>query len=410
STVNATFRGKDRATAFGIWGATMAGMAAIGPLLGGWLTTSFEWRWIFYVNVPIGVLVIVAALLFVPKTCGKVRRPGVDVGGLLLSAVALALIVFSLIEGSRLGWWTPGDPLSALGLTWPSTAPVSPVPVAMIVGLALLAIFVRWESHRARLGRAAILDLTLFRVTTFSWGNVTALVVAAGEFALVFVLPLFLVNALGLSIMHAGWMLAAMALGALFAGSSARHLAARWTPARVVVIGLALELIGLILIALVIELALPVWTITIPLVVYGVGVGLASAQRPPTILRDVPAEESGAASATQSTARQIGSAVGTAIAGTSLAAGLHLLLPERLAALPDISAELADQLTSSVSSSAGGAIPVLRDQVAAGQGPLGTVGPAAVDTIAEVFGQATAVSVLVSAAFLVLGLLGALRV
>src|SRR5690606_6726297 len=148
STVNATFRGKDRATAFGIWGATMAGMAAIGPLLGGWLTTSFEWRWIFYVNVPIGVLVIVAALLFVPETRGEVRRPGVDVGGLLLSAVALALIVFSLIEGSRLGWWTPGDPLSALGLTWPSTAPVSPVPVAMIVGLALLAIFVRWESHR----------------------------------------------------------------------------------------------------------------------------------------------------------------------------------------------------------------------------------------------------------------------
>ena len=170
SSVNATFRGKDRAVAFGIWGAVMAGMAAVGPLLGGWLTTSYDWRWIFLVNIPVGALVIVGAFLVVPQTRDGVQARGLDVDGLLTSGIGLGLIVFALIEGTSLGWWTPKADLTVFGVTWPASAPISPVPVAFAVGVLFLGMFVLWERHRARVRRDAILDLTLFSIPTFSWG------------------------------------------------------------------------------------------------------------------------------------------------------------------------------------------------------------------------------------------------
>ncbi|AXH98072.1 MFS transporter [Ornithinimicrobium avium] len=409
STVNATFRGKDRATAFGIWGAVMAGTAAVGPLLGGWLTTVASWRWIFYVNVPVGLAVLLGALLLVPETKGARGGRGLDVDGLLTSGIGMALLVFGMIEATALGWWTPKADFTVLGLTWPVTAPVSPVPVALAVGVLFLLLFVRWEMHRARVGRSALLDLTLFSVPTFTWGNLTATAVAAGEFALVFVLPLYLVNAAGLTIMQAGLVLAAMAFGAFVSGASARPLAQRWSPASVVVGGLALELAGLVVLALLARPDLAIWMMIAPLVVYGLGLGLASAQLTSTVLRDVPAAQSGSASATQSTARQVGAAVGSAICGTALAAGLGWLLPGALADLPHLDPATADQLQSTVVSSAGGVIPMVR----AGTGPfasLGSAGPEVARTLADVFGQATGVAVAVAALLLALGLVGALRV
>lgn len=356
SSVNATFRGKDRAVAFGIWGAVMAGMAAVGPLLGGWLTTSFDWRWIFWVNVPFGALVLLGAFLFVPQTRGLPARPGVDVDGLLTSALGFGLIVFGLIEGHNLGWWTPVEDFSAFGLTWSRTAPISIVPVALVLGLVFLGLFVLWERHRARNGRDALLDLRLFRIPSFTWGNLTALAVAAGEFALVFVLPLYLVNALGLDIMGAGWVLAAMALGAFVSGAQARHLAARFTPPRVVLIGLFLELSGVLITAVILGPQTAPWLIAASLVVYGVGLGLASAQLTGTVLADVPPEQSGTASATQSTVRQVGSALGTAVAGTALAAGLASAVPNALATVRGLPASVAAQLATATTDSAGGVI------------------------------------------------------
>src|SRR5699024_11447831 len=87
STVNAVFRGKDRAVAFGVWGAVMAGAAAVGPLLGGWLTTSFSWEWIFLVNLPLAAILLVAAFFTVPETKGEARGKRLDVDGLQLSVI-----------------------------------------------------------------------------------------------------------------------------------------------------------------------------------------------------------------------------------------------------------------------------------------------------------------------------------
>lgn len=322
STVNATFRGRDRAAAFGVWGAVMSGAAAIGPLLGGFLTKVAAWPWIFWVNIPLGTGVLIAAMRFVPETKNEREGSDFDVLGPVLSALGFGALVFGLIEGTSLGWWQPKAPFALGSLLWPADATVSPVPLAISLGLLIIAIFVWRESRRVAGNLAALLDTSLFRIRTFSWGNVTAGLVAVGEFAVVFILPLHLTRSLGLDVLGAGFVLAAMAGGAFVAGAMARHLAARFGSPNVVVMGLALELIGLVGTALMVSMSEPAWLVAVMLLPYGLGLGLASAQLTSVVLNDVPINQSGSGSAVQSTVRQVGSAVGSAVGGTALAIAL----------------------------------------------------------------------------------------
>lgn len=161
--------------------------------------------------------------------------------------------------------------------------------------------------------RSALLDLGLFSYSTFSWGNITAGAVAIGEFAIIFVLPLYLINALDLSTMSAGLVLAAMAIGVFFSGAAARRVAARFGAPGTVLIGLGLEVVGVLILVLFMGPDTNGWIIAAPLTLYGLGLGFASAQLTGTVLRDIPVEDSGQASATQSTVRQIGSSLGTAV-------------------------------------------------------------------------------------------------
>lgn len=370
STVNATFRGTYRAAAFGVWGAVISGAAALGPLAGGALTQWASWNWIFLVNLPIGAL------------------------------------VFAIIEGPDLGWWTPQAELHLFGWTWGTSMAVSPVPVAFLIAAIALTLFVFWERHRKRVARAALLDLSLFRLPTFSWGNVTAATVAAGEFALVFVLPLYLVNALGLDVMGAGLVFAAMAVGAFMSGAAARHVAARVGSPGTVLIGLVLELLGVLVLALILRDNTPAWLVALPLVAYGLGLGLASAQLTGTVLRDVPVEISGQGSATQSTVRQLGSALGTAISGASLSIAMAITVPAALDAA-GVGGAMADQLADEVRQSAGTTISMLRAQ--GDHSDLGSATGTVVEALSHGFAQATSWSLAVAAFFLALGLLGAFR-
>ena len=393
SSVNSLFHGKDRAAAFGVWGAVMSGMAALGPLLGGVLTEYASWRWIFWVNLPLGLLVIAGIIAWVPQTHGKQNVRGVDVDGLLTSAIGFGLVVFGLIEATTLGWWEKKATLHLGPWEWPANWTMSPVPFAIGIGLIFIGLFLRWELHRARNGRDALLDLSLFKVGTFSWGNLTAATVAIGEFSLMFVLPLFLVNSMGLSTLTTGVVLAGMALGAFASGASARHLAARLTAPGVVVLGLALEVIGVALLAWVVAAQASVWLVVVTLVVYGIGLGLASAQLTSTVLGDIPEELSGAGSATQSTVRQLGSALGAAIAGSALGVAMARRIPAT-----GVPAELAQ----ATESSAGSAITALRE----------TAGASAevISSLETGFAESAAWSIGFSALFLVLGLVGSFMV
>ncbi|WP_345075724.1 MFS transporter [Brachybacterium paraconglomeratum] len=397
STVNATFRGSERAAAFGVWGAVMAGAAALGPLLGGWLTSSFSWPWIFLVNVPIGLLVIAGTLAWVGETREAPRPRGerrdLDVMGALLSALALGSLVFAIVESTTLGWWAEKAPLEIGGLTIHGPVGLSLTPVLLLVGLLALAAFLLRERHRGAAGREVLLDLSLFRLPAFAWGNLTAGTVAIGEFGLLFVLPLYLVNVLALGTLQAGLVLAAMAGGAFLSGMAARHLAAAIGAPGTVLVGLGLEVLGVGVLALLLGPATPIALLVATLVVYGLGLGLASAQLTSTVLAPVPPEQSGQGSATQSTVRQLGTALGTAISGALLAAGLSA----RTDALTGDAARYGQALTDS----AGSILTQLRTQGTASS---------TLDQLGVAFADGSRIAMAGSAGFLLLGLVGALAV
>ncbi|MFF0489807.1 MFS transporter [Nocardia sp. NPDC004068] len=401
STVNAMFRDRDRVIAFAVWGSVMSGMAAIGPLLGGWLTTSFTWPWIFLVNLPIGVVVLAGIVTLVPETRETEHARGVDVDGFLLSAAGFALVVFALIEGQTYGWWRPLRDFHLLGITWSKNFVLSAIPILLVVGLVLLALFLRWERHREQVNRSALLDLSLFERPAFRWGNTAAFVIALGEFGLLFVLPLFLVDVLGLSPLRAGLVLAAMALGAFVAGGLTEALGRRLGPVRIVRLGVAIEAVAIAITALCVSAHISPWLLALLLACYGVGLGFASAQLAGTVLAGVPPEASGQGSATQSTVRQLGSALGAAVLGGVLSIGLGRFLADRLGDVPGLPANAADEVAEATRSSAGGAITGLRDQQGTG---------AVVDALSRGFADATRLTMLVAAVFLLLGFLAATRI
>ncbi len=116
SLINATFRGRERGIAFAVWGSTIGGMAALGPLLGGWLTTAFSWRWAFGINVPLGLIILVGVFLTIEESREPVRR-GLDIVGAALSVLLFGPLVFGLIEGRTYGWWSSDRPFSIAGWT-----------------------------------------------------------------------------------------------------------------------------------------------------------------------------------------------------------------------------------------------------------------------------------------------------
>ncbi|MDO5722295.1 MAG: MFS transporter [Actinomycetaceae bacterium] len=421
ATVNATFRGRDRAIAFGIWGAIMAGVAAIGPLLGAWLTQTWSWPWIFWVNVPIGALVIVAAIAFVDETRSP-SESGFDFTGLVLSAAGFGALVFAIIEGPTYGWFSPREDVSVLGLTWKVSNPVSLTAVIGFVALVLIAAFVVTQRRRTKLNQPVIIDLSLLSFPTFRWGNLAAMAVAVGEFALVFILPLYLMSAAGLSIMQAGWALAAMAAGAFVSGGSARFIAQKLGAAKAVLLGLSLEVVAVFATAVVVYQGRSALVVAACLVVYGTGLGIASAQLTSTVLADIPVAQSGQGSATQSTVRQLGSALGTALAGTIVAATLPSAIVNQLERAGAGLGE-ADRLAEAVTGSVGSLIIQLRSALLGGAPVNPNADPLGVsqllthmsehELVAALetgFGHATAFALVGAGVFLIAGLLGALQI
>lgn len=356
SVINAVFVGKDRAIAFAVWGGTIGGMAALGPLVGGWLTTNASWHWAFLINVPIGIIVLVGVWLTVPETKELGGPKGFDILGTILITAGLFGLVFALIEGQRYGWITPTATFSAAGWTWPSTT-ISIVAVAAVLAVISLAGFVALELRRVTAGKVVVVDLRLFRIRTFGAGNVVALVVSLGEFGLLFALPLFLQATRGYDALETGVILLALAVGSFVASGLGAPLSQRMGPVRVLQLGMALEAIGIIGLGFMLSTTVTGWQMAPWLFIYGMGVGFATAQLTGVILSEVPVAESGQASAVQSTSRQVGAAIGTAIIGATLIFGLGSVAGQ----LEDrgVPAEQAAQVSDAVASSAGQAIPGL---------------------------------------------------
>jgi len=397
SLLNAGFRGRERAIAFAVWGSTIGGTAALGPLLGGWLTTSYSWRWAFGINIPLGLAVVAGTLLLVPESREMSSARGNDLAGALLSVLGFGGIVFGLIQGRSYGWWARTGPVSIAGAGW--KWPLSPVPVAFAAGVICLAAFAVVERRRNAAGRVVLLDLRLFAIPSFRNGNIAVAIVSLGEFGLLFALPLWFENVRGYSAFRTGIALLPLAIGSFAASGFGAQLASRRGPLFVVRLGIVLEIAGVAGIGLVVGPATAWWATVPVLFVYGLGVGLATAQLTGVVLADVPVANSGQASGTQSTSRQVGSAFGIAILGTVLFTVLGAQLSQRLSSLPGVSAGERSALVAGVKQSAGAVI---------GQLAASPRTAAAAAMAKEAFSQATRLTAATAATFLVLGLLASL--
>ncbi len=392
SSVNATFQGRERAIAFGIWGSVIGGMAAFGPLLGGWLTTDYTWRWAFFINVPIGIAAFVGSIFFVRETRDENVRTGWDIPGFLTVTIGLTSLVFGLIEGQRYGWWRPDQPFSLFGWKWPFSS-FSIVPVTFALGVICLVAFVYVEWRRTRRDAIVLADLRLFKLRSFGFGNVTAVVVSLGEFGMVFILPLFVQSVLGYSALQTGYLLLGLAAGAFLGGPTAAALAGKIGPRRVVTTGMALEATGILLLGVLISPSDHGYMLAPCLFIYGIGVGLATAQLTSVILADVPRAQSGQASGMQSTFRQVGSAIGIALLGSLLATGLASGTTDRLSKL-DLPPQQVSGIAESVKASAGQSLVQIRQQ--ANSGPV-------VTAIEDSFAHSARIVSFVAAGFVIFG-------
>jgi EmrB/QacA subfamily drug resistance transporter len=320
SIISTTFQGRERATAFGAWGATVGAGAALGPVLGGFLTTNYTWRWAFGINVIVAPLAILGALLFVRRDRPNERRISIDLPGACLVAVGLFLFVFALSEGARYGWFRPLDSFSLGGAeVWSSDFGVSFIPLVLVVALLVLFAFYKVERRKEREDRNPLFEFGQLRHPGFRYGLITTSVLAMGQMGMFFVLPVFLQDAKHLTAETNGfWMLpfgVCIVIGSQLGGYLTRYLGV----ARVVQLGLALEFVGLVTVAFVVDPNMSFVDLLAPYGLFGFGIGFASSQLTNVILSDIPADKSGVASGTNSTVRQVGAALGVAVIGSVFA-------------------------------------------------------------------------------------------
>ncbi len=388
SIVNATFRGKDRAIAFAIYGSVIGGMAALGPVIGGWLTTNASWRWAFGVNLPIAVVAVIGTLLTVAETRTERKTKGFDVGGVVLITLGLSGIIFGLIEGYAYGWWGPSEGfLSDAAWSWWPIANVSVVPVAIALGALALVAFALYERARLRAKKSVLIDFSLFSIPTFRYGNIAGSIVSLGEFGILFALPLFLAAVQQYSAFETGLCFVPLALGSFLAAPMAPGLTRKFGARRVVTLGMALEAVGIFALVALISPETTGIQLLLPFLVYGVGVGFATAQLANVTLAEVDIPRAGIASGTNSTTRQIGSALGIAIIGTTLFTLIGEQSRSALQAIPELAAApptVIEGIVSAMKASAGQALPFI------GNDPMLAGNPALAATITDALSQAFA--------------------
>jgi len=290
--INTSYEGRDRGTAFGVWGAVVGASAALGPILGGALT-EVSWRWIFFVNLPVCVLAVVLTLTAVSEA-RQDDAPRPDVVGIALFTIGAGSVVFGLVRAASDGW--------SKGASWG--------PIAG--GLVVLAAWVVVELRRA----APMLDVRLFRSRSFSGIMLGALVLNGAAFAELIYTSLWLQSIGGLSPLQAGCVfipLSALSFGvAAFAGRVLQDKPPRF------VLGGGLLLIGIGGLLLTVVDGNSTWRVlVVGLAVLGAGAGMANPTLASAALASVPRERSGMASGAVNTARQLGFAIGVAALGTA---------------------------------------------------------------------------------------------
>jgi EmrB/QacA subfamily drug resistance transporter len=314
-----TFHGPERAAAFSAWGATAGAAVAFGPLIGGFLTTNYSWRWAFGINVIVAPLAIGGALLFMNAREQPTQRVRIDAVGAGLVAAGMFLLVFALSEGGTYGWWRPIAAVSVAGtVIWPQSMAISLIPLVFALASGLLALFVVVERRKERRAEDPLFEFSQLRHRTFRYGLATTLVLAMGQLGLVFALAVFLQDGRGLSAQTNGLWLLPLGLFIILGSQLGARLTHTIGITRVVQVGLAAETVGLVVIAWLISPTMTFFQLLPGLACFGLGLGFGSSQLTNVVLSAIDPERSGVASGANATVRQVGSALGVAVIGSVL--------------------------------------------------------------------------------------------
>jgi EmrB/QacA subfamily drug resistance transporter len=323
--ISATFTGRERGLAFAVWGSVAAGAGALGPWIGGILTSDYSWRWAFRVNVVIAPLAILAAI-FVVRESKDERANGV---------------VFGIIEAARYGLVTPITSTRLLGL--------SPVPWSLLAGALLLAFFVVLEDSRAEQLKPIIFDFRDLVHRGFRYGLINTLVLAMGEFGAFFVLPIFLQASQHHSALRAGtWLLPAGAT-AFVGGALGGILSRKYGPKYVITVGLLFEAAGIVGYALAFGKHTTFLSLLPALILHGIGIGFATSQLTNVVLSDIPPHKAGSASGAAGMVRQVGTSLGIAVIGAILLSQASTHIRHDLARVPNLSASARNEIVANVS-------------------------------------------------------------
>ena len=380
-----------RGAALGVWGSIIGLSTVAGPTVGGLLVNNASWRWIFFVNVPIGLIALIGTFRIVPDL-RLGRSHGMDMVGVALVTAGLFALVYGLIEGQRYDWGTIAGPIS--------------IPLVLGVGVVLLVAFVLWERRPAE----PLLPLSLFRHRNYSIMLWLQTLIAFGMLGVFLPLVLVLQSVLGMSALRAGLTIAPLSVAAMVVAPLAGGLADRFGAKYILMAGTSLFALGIGLLVPVIELDATVASFAIPMVVAGIGLGMCLAPLAAEAMREIPPLQAGAASGMLNTTRQIGGLIGTAVVGAVLQNRLAVAFTdqarERVAALPaDVQQRFVDGFANANSSG----FQVAPGQTGGAQLPSGlpadvqaAVQQAAHDVFVNGFVAAARPSVLVPAAVVAL--------
>jgi EmrB/QacA subfamily drug resistance transporter len=304
------FRGKDRAVAFGVFGAVTGAAVAVGPVLGGLITSGLSWRWIFFVNIPVGAVALLITALRVPESKDAHAAP-LDIAGFVSFSAALVALVFGLIRSTDVGWGS------------------AQVVGSLIAGGVLLGLFGVIEYRTPR----PMFDLSLLKVPTFVGGLLAAFGISASLFSLLTYLIIYMQNILGFSAVGAGLRFLPLT-GAIFVTAGIAGRLSGHAPRRVL-IGAGFVLIAAGLFAMRGVTVTSSWThLVVGMVLAGVGAGLVNVPLVSTAVGVVHPSRAGMASGINNTLRQAGVAAGVAVLGTIFAAQIRASVNAHLSATP----------------------------------------------------------------------------
>jgi EmrB/QacA subfamily drug resistance transporter len=300
SIITATFPPKERGQAIGIWAGVSALALAIGPLLGGLIVDNINWHWIFYVNVPVGVVGIAVSRFVIKESRDTSHEQSIDLPGLVTSGGALLALSYALIEGNRHGW---------------ASAEIISLFAASAV---LLAVFIRLELRQ----RLPMLDLGLFKIGSFAGANIVAMLVSLGMFGVFFFISLYVQNVLGYSPTKAGAIFLPMTiliiLVAPIAGKLSDRVGSRW------LMGTGMSILGVsLLLYQRIGLHTSFLSLLPQLVLGGIGMALTMSPMTSAAMASVPVDKAGVGSGVLNSFRQVGGSLGIALMGAILLSYEH---------------------------------------------------------------------------------------